>query len=229
MNDLTMRLENGTAWISMDDGKVNALSESLLGQLSAALKAAEEAQAIVVLSGRQGVFSAGFDMKTFAKGPEPSLRMLRAGADMIQQLLSYPFPVLTVAAGHAYPMGAFLMLSSDVRFAEAGPWRFGMNEVAIGLTVPRFALELARHKLTPPGFARITTAPMFESEEALRFGYIDRVISPDQLDSAVEDEVARFHTLDMEAYAGTKSRVNDAALHAIRRGIELDVAQFAAT
>ena len=45
-----------------------------------------------------------------------------------------------------------------------------MNEVAIGLTVPQFALEIARHRLTPAGFARITTAAMFGPDEALRHG-----------------------------------------------------------
>ncbi len=80
--------------------------------------------------------------------------MLRAGAELILRLLALPRPVLGVCTGHAYPMGAFLMLSADVRFAVAGEWRIGMNEVAIGLTVPGFAVELARHRLTPAGFER---------------------------------------------------------------------------
>jgi len=227
MDSITTTQKGDVCILTLDDGKVNALSEGLLGQLATALREAEEAEAVVVLGGRPGIFSAGFDMKTFAQGRDPSLRMLMAGANMIEQLLSYPFPVLTVAAGHAYPMGAFLMLSSDVRFAEAGPWRFGMNEVAIGLTVPRFALELARHKLTPPGFARITTAPMFEQEDALRFGYLDRVVSAGELQKAVEEEVQRLRSLDREAFVGTKSLVNDAALSAIRRGIQLDRDEFA--
>jgi enoyl-CoA hydratase len=113
-------------------------------------------------------------------------------------------------------MGAFLMLSADVRLGVAGPWRIGMNEVAIGLTVPRFAIELARHRLTAPGFARITTAPMFAPEEALRLGYLDRVLETGPLEDAVQEEASRLRALDAASFAATKARVNDRAIHAVR-------------
>ncbi|NIU77875.1 MAG: enoyl-CoA hydratase, partial [Gammaproteobacteria bacterium] len=95
-----------------------------------------------------------------------------AGARLVQRLLRFPRPVVTACTGHAYPMGAFLMLSADVRFGAEGPFRIGMNEVAIGLTVPGFAVELARHRLAPPGFGRVTTAKMFDPEEARHVGYL---------------------------------------------------------
>jgi enoyl-CoA hydratase len=120
------------------------------------------------------------------------------------------------------------MLSADVRLGVAGPWKIGMNEVAIGLTVPRFAVELARHRLTPPGFAQIATAPMFAPEDALRHGYLDRVLSADQLDGAVEAEVARLRTLDMPSFAGTKSRLNAPVLHAVRAAVEEEMRAVAA-
>ena len=109
----------------------------------------------------RGRLSAGFDLRTFERGLAAGVAMVRAGAELVLRLLAFPQPVLTVCTGHAYPAGAFLMLAADVRLGAAGPWRIGMNEVAIALTVPNFAVELARHRLTPPGFARITSAAMF--------------------------------------------------------------------
>jgi enoyl-CoA hydratase len=217
MNPKTrVEVEDGIAWITLDDGKVNALSSEMIGEIDGALDAAESAAAVTVVSGREGIFSAGFDLATFKRGPVESVQMLRAGAQLYLRLLAFPRPVLTVCAGHAYPAGAFLMLSADVRFGAAGPWRIGMNEVAIGLTVPRFAIELARHRLTPPGFARITTAPMFDPQEALRLGYLDRVLDVDQLASAVREEAQRLRALDMPSFAATKARINERAIHAIR-------------
>jgi enoyl-CoA hydratase len=142
--------------------------------------------------------------------------MVAAGARLIERLLAFPLPVLTVCTGHAYPMGAFLMLSADVRLGLAGPWRIGMNEVAIGITVPRFAVELARHRLTPPGFARITTAQLFDPEEARRLGYLDRVLEAGRLEDAVHEEASRLRALDMPSFAATKARINERALHAVR-------------
>jgi len=218
-NKTRVGIEDGIAWITLDDGKVNALSSEMIGEIGEALDAAEAAAAVTVVSGRDGIFSAGFDLPTFKRGFDASLEMVRAGAQLIERLLAFPHPVLTVCTGHAYPMGAFLMLSADVRLGVAGPWRIGMNEVAIGMTVPKFAVELARHRLTPPGFARITTAPMFTPEEALRLGYLDRVLDADRLAGAVQEEAARLRALDMPSFAATKARINERALHAVRAAL----------
>jgi enoyl-CoA hydratase len=213
-------IADGIARITIDDGKVNALSTALIAEIDAALDEAETAQAVTVLRGRAGTFSAGFDLPTFQRGLDATLAMLRAGAGLIQRLLAFPYPVLTVATGHAYPAGAFLMLAADVRLGVAGPFRIGMNEVAIGLTVPRFAIEIARHRLTPAGFARITTAPMFGPEEAMRLGYLDRVVEPGDLETAAAEEAARLRTLDRAAFAATKARVNEHALRAIAAAVD---------
>jgi enoyl-CoA hydratase len=223
-----IEIADGIATVTMDDGKVNALSTEMLGELAAALDAAEAAGAVVVLRGKSGMFSAGFDLPTFQRGLEATVAMLRAGAGMVERLLAFPRPVLTVCTGHAYPAGAFLMLAADVRFAVAGGWRIGMNEVAIGLTVPRFAIELARHRLTPPGVVRVGTAAMFAPDEALRLGYVDRVLDPDALDEAVRSEALRLRALDMASFAATKARLNEQVLAAIRAAVHAEIRVAAA-
>ena len=223
-----LAIEDGIARITLDDGKVNAMSSTMLGEIDAALGAAERAGAVVVLAGREGIFSAGFDLPTFARGRDASLAMVRAGAELVARLLAFPRPVLTVCTGHAYPMGAFLMLAADVRFGVAGPWRIGLNETAIGITVPKFAVELARHRLAPPGFARIPSAALFGPEEALRLGYLDRVLAPDQLAGAVEEEARRLRALDLPSFAATKARINERALSAVRAALEEEMRAVAA-
>jgi enoyl-CoA hydratase len=221
----TVEIANGIAHITMDDGKVNAMSTEMIAEIEAGLDAAEAAAAVVVLRGRQGIFSAGFDLGTFKKGFEATVEMLRAGAALIQRQLAFPFPILTACTGHAYPMGAFLMLSADARLGIAGPWRIGLNEVAIGLTLPKFAVELARHRLTPPGFARVSSATMFAPEQAMAVGYLDRVVAPEDLTEAVNEEAQRLRTLQMPHFAATKARINEQALRAIRSAVEEELPQ----
>ena len=222
-----LEIANGVARLTLDDGKVNALSTEMLAEIREALDAAEAAGAIVVLRGRDGMFSAGFDLKTFKKGPAETVAMLRAGAEAIVRLLTFPRPVLTLCAGHAYPAGAFLMMSSDVRFCVDGPWRIGMNEVAIGLTLPYFAIELARHRLTPPGFARLTTGALFPPDEARQFGYVDRIVAPSDAEDAVRAEVERLLALDMPSFGATKARVNEQAVRAIRAAVDAELKSVA--
>jgi enoyl-CoA hydratase len=199
----------------MDDGKVNAMSVEMLREIEGRLQEASAAGGPVVLRGRPGIFSAGFDMKTFARGPEASREMVLAGVRLIEGMLALPRPIVTVCTGHAYPMGAFLLLSADVRYGAEGAWNIGLNEVAIGLAVPQFAIELARHRLTPAGVARASTAAMFTPLEAARLGYLDYVLGAEQLDAAVRQETRRLARLDMQKYALTKARLNAPVLAAI--------------
>lgn len=220
---VTIGIQEGIAWITLDDGKVNALSTLRLGEIQAALDQAERADAVVVLRGRRGVFSAGFDLPTFQRGLDATVEMLRAGAQLVLRLLAFPRPVLVVCTGHAYPAGAFLMLAADVRLAVAGDHRIGLNETAIGLTVPRFALELTRHRLTPSGFALIQSAQMFGPEEARRLGYLDRVCTADALEAEVRGEAERLRDLDRASFMATKSRVHDRAIAAIAEAVEAEL------
>lgn len=211
----TLDIRDGAAWITLDDGKVNAMSLEMLRELEVQLENARRAGGPIVVKGRRGIFSAGFDLKTFGRGREASRQMVKAGVRVIEQMLACPRPIVTACTGHAYPMGAFLMLCADVRFGVAGDWNIGLNEVAIGLAVPQFAVELARHRLTPAGLMRVSTGAMFKPEEAARLGYLDYVVRAEDLDAAVRDEVQRLQKLDIKSYELTKARLNGPLLASI--------------
>jgi enoyl-CoA hydratase len=142
---------DGVASILLDDGKVNVMSIDMLSDIAAALDRAERAGGIAVLrSTRPGIFTAGFDLKVFAAGDVgKSLEMVKAGAELALRLMSFPLPIIGVMEGHAFPMGTFLLLACDVRIGARGPHRMGLNEVAIGISPPGFAIELARSRLHP--------------------------------------------------------------------------------
>src|SRR5258706_13715503 len=104
-------VDGAVATITMDDGKVNVLSSAMLGEINAALDRAEADADVVVLSGRPGVFSAGFDLPVLRERGEAAGSMLKAGFDLAERLLSFPAPVVIACSGHAIAMGAFLVLS----------------------------------------------------------------------------------------------------------------------
>jgi len=213
----TLTIEDSVARIRMDDGKVNAMDLTMLTELSGRFEEVAGNAAVTVLSGREGIFSAGFDLNTFKAGPEARNRMLEAGVQLILKILEHPQPVLTVCTGHAYPMGAFLMMSADLRLGITGDFRIGMNEVAIGLTIPEFALQLARARLNPAGFARVSTAAMFRPEQAVEMGYLDEVCLSADLPERVADAVQYLKKLDPAGYVGTKARMHRDLIAALRR------------
>ena len=154
---VTYELEDGVGIIRIDDGKRNALSPQVLKELYAAFDKAEADRATVVLTGREGVFSAGFDLKVMNRGGAAALGMLRAGYALPARVLAYPHPVVAACNGHSMAMGVFLMLSADYIIGTRGDFRISANEVAIGMTMPRVAAAVLRNRLTPAAFQRAVT------------------------------------------------------------------------
>jgi len=215
------------ATITMDDGKVNALSPAMLAELHAAFDRAREDGAIVVLAGRPGVFSAGFDLGVLRGGTAEAPDMLRSGFELSERLLTFPTPVVVACTGHALAMGLFLLLAGDHRLGVAGPYKLGANEVAIGMTLPRYAIEICRLRLNHSHFHRATvTAEIFDPEEAGRAGILDRVVPAEGLAASATAAATRLAGLDLPAFAATKQATRAAVLPVLRAAIEADDAAF---
>src|SRR5258708_1635104 len=209
------------ARITMDDGKVNVLSSAMLGALNDALDRAERDGVVVVISGRQGVFSAGFDLAVLRAGGPKATQVVRAGLELAERVLSFPTPVLIGCTGHAVAMGVFLLLSGDYRVGVTGSYKLTANEVAIGLTMPRTAVEICRQRLSPAHFNRATTlAEVFSPAEAVQAGFLDRVVSEDAFVQSTEGIAVELARLDMVSHAATKQRTRATALAAIHEAIE---------
>lgn len=217
------RLQDGVATITMNDGKVNVMSMRMLQSLSAAFRRAEADRAVVVLrSSIAGIFSAGFDLKIFAAGDaERSVEMVRTGAGLALQILTYPFPTIGVMEGHAYPMGTFLLLASDVRIGAQGPFRMGLNEVAIGISPPGFAVELARSRLHPAWLSRtVTLGEMYEPDDALVAGFLDKVVARSEVQGEIDKTAQALRGLHAPSHAMAKARLRRATAAAMRQAIE---------
>lgn len=213
------------AVLSMDDGKANVLSPSMLAELGAALDRAEADGLAVLLRGRPGMFSGGFDLATMRAGGPASVDMLLGGFALSARLLAFPAPVVVACTGHAIAMASFLVLSVDYRIGAAGPYKIGANETAIGLAMPHYGVEICRQRLTPAHFQRtVINAEIFSPEEAVAAGYLDKVVAPEALDDEARAVTGALAALDRATHTATKLRTREQALTAVRAAIELDAA-----
>jgi enoyl-CoA hydratase len=220
---VSYQVQDSVATIAMDDGKVNVLSVAMFAEVNSALDRAEADRAVVVLSGRQGVFSAGFDLRVLNAGGSEARTMVREGFQLGARLLAFPTPVVVACSGHALAMGSFLLLSVDYRVGAAGAYRIGANEVSLGITMPHFGIEISRQRLAPAHFHRaVITAEIYTPDEAVAAGFLDRVVPAEDLKSAALSTATRLAALNMEAHAATKLRARAQALTAVRAGIEAD-------
>lgn len=220
----TCELADGVLTVVMDDGKANALSFAMLEELSSALDAAVDAGAAVVLAGREGRFSGGFDLGVLTAFNDDSARLLRTGFELSHRLLSFPRPVVVAVTGHAYAMGSFLVLSGDYRIGAAGAdHRMTANEVAIGMALPHAALEVCRQRLTPACFERATIlAEVFGPDQAVDAGWLDAAVPESELLGEAQAKAAQLAGLDAKAHETTKLRSRHEMLARLEAAIERD-------
>ncbi len=200
--------EDGAHIITLDDGKVNALNKEKLDGLVAKLAECATDFAPVAIRGRRGIFSAGFDLKGFAAGPEIATAQLQAGKDAILAILRHPAPIVTLCEGHAYPMGAFLMLASDRAIGTEGEFVTGMNESAIGMALPIYPMILGAARLNSTGRKAVATSQLFSPHEAREVGYFDHVAAPDKVEALLEKIMGEMKGLNSGAFNANKSAMN---------------------
>lgn len=223
-NSVHYNLDGRVATIRIDDGKRNALAPEVLREIYAALDRAESDRAAIIITGRESVFSAGFDLKVMKRGGVKAIGMLRSGYALTARVMAYPHPVIAACNGHSFAMGVFLMLSADYVIGSRGDFRISANEVAIGLTMPRVAAAVLKHRLDPAAYQRaVTLSEEFNPEAALDAGFFDELVNPDDLKVRAEALADTFAALDERAHAASKRRIRAAVIRRIRSGLPLDL------
>jgi enoyl-CoA hydratase len=219
---VTTELQDEVAVVRFDDGKANAFSPTSMTALNAALDQAEKEAKAVVIVGRPGRFSGGFDLSVMRAGDAAAVaQMVRSGAELAARLYEFPKPVVIACSGHAIAMGAVLLLSADVRIGAQGDFKIGLNEVTIGMTLPTFAVELANDRLSRRHLQRAAAlAELYAPTDAVDAGFLDRVVAPEALLEEAVAEATRHAALDARAHHGTKQNLRAATVDRIRASLD---------
>lgn len=200
-------VNDGIVNIVMDDGKANALSAAMITDLNSAFDKAEKEGAVVILTGREGMFCGGFDLGEMGSGPQDALELVSEGSKLAHRILSFPRPVILLATGHTIAMGAFLALACDYRMIADGAYKVGLNETLIGMTMHNFGIELARYRLAKNYFNRcVINGEIFSPTGALHAGFFDRIVPANQMEMAGPMAADMFRQLNNDAFRNTKLR-----------------------
>lgn len=220
---VTCHIENQVATITIQNGKVNAISHQVVDELNHSLDLAEQAKAVVVLTGQAGMFSGGYDLKVMKESMSAAMALVEKGTTLTRRMLAFPYPVLVACSGHAVAKGAFLLLAGDYRIGVDGAFKIGLNEVAIGMTMHHGGVELARGRLAPVFFNRsVILAEMVSPKEAVSAGFLDKVVSEAEFAPTVQAIAQAMTKLDMQAHHQTKLKARAALLQVLDESIEKD-------
>lgn len=214
------------AIIRIDDGKANALDIATLGAIRDGLERAEQEASAVLLTGRPGRLSAGFNLAVFQNdGPDAARAMVTAGVELALQIARHPTPVVVGCTGHALAMGAVLLMAADLRVGAEGAFKIGFNEVAIGMATPIFLMEFARERLSKRHLSRATVhAEVYSPESAVDAGFFDRIVPEVDLASTALAEANRLGQLPRGAFVRTRKIMRSEVLEKIEATLADDLA-----
>jgi enoyl-CoA hydratase len=224
---VTTTVDDGVAVVRFDDGKANVLSFAAIDALDAALDRAEAEARAVCLVGREGRLCAGFDLSVMTAGPEAAQDLVARGGRLLMRVYRHPQPVVVAVTGHALAAGALLVLACDVRIGADVPAKIGLNETAIGMALPLFAVALAEDRLAPNALVRATlAAELVDPRGAVEPGWLDRVVPADRVEAEAVAEARRLAAYSARAYSQTKETLRAPTVERVLAGSEADLARF---
>ena len=213
---------DGVLDVRLDDGGPNVLRPEVCDALSAALDAHPDAP--VLLRGRDGMFSAGLDLRWMVSHPPTEIGvLLRACGRMLMSVWTHPRPVVVAATGHAIAAGTMLAMCGDhIVAAEGGAW--GLNETTNGMEIPRFGIELAEAHLSPRDLdVLLVPGERLDAARAVAVGMADVLCPPGEVLARAEERLAVLAALPAAAYAGNKQRIRGARAARVLAELDADI------
>ena len=217
----TLKNEDNISILTLDDGKANVFSPEMSQHINECLDDVPTEEGCLIITGREGMFSAGFDLKVMMSSPENAADMVKSGFNLLLKIFTFPRPIVAACSGHAIALGAFLLCSCDHRIGIKGDFKIGANELRNNMIIPTPILELAKFKLTKPHKQRaLLNAEMYSIEDAIAPGYLDEVTEHEKLMDLALAKAKDLATLAHPQYQQTKKLDQEDVAAKISAGID---------
>ena len=198
-------LDENVAVLRFDDGKANVVSHAFIDALFEGLDRAEKEASAVIISGREGMFSGGFDLEEFKKGPEATAALAGHGFQMLTRLFAHPQPLLVACTGHAVAAGAFMLLAADNRIGVEGKFKITLPETAIGMVFPTVLRELVDARVSNRHKTRaLIQSQVYDPAGAVDAGFLDEIVPAEQLQAYVMTMAKKLAQLPTKIYGQNK-------------------------
>lgn len=222
--NVTLNLSDDLACITLDDGKKNAITTEAVTDINDALDEADEKAKAIVIAGRPGSFCAGFDMATLmGDDPEAAMSLALGGTRLVLRLYEDPKPVVAACTGHAFTIGAFWLLACDTRIGEAGNFKLGFNETAMGMNLGPWCLAIMKSRInTSYLVSTIAQGKLYNPEQAVRAGILDELAAEGASIEAALKEAAKLAAYPAQAYAHNKLALRSEVLEVMQKDIYPD-------
>ena len=202
----TLTSDGDVSIITLNDGKANVFSPEMSKAVSSLLDQVPEDKGSLVITGRPGIFSAGFDLKIISSGDSDAVAlMVKAGFTLLARIYNFPRPVIAACSGHGVALGAFLLCCADYRIGAKGQFIVQANETRNNMSIPTPILEISKSRIAKTHWYRaILNAEAYPVENAIEPGYLDEVTDAENLMNRAMEVANDLATLGHPHYKITK-------------------------
>ncbi len=216
-------LKDNIAVITFDNGKANAVNPDFMDAIDTFLDQAQSEADAVVITGRSGMFSAGYDLKILQADPTAGLAMINRGFVMLNRFYAFPKPVVAACEGHAIGLGAFLLLVADTRLGADSDYVVRLPETAIAMPFSELLLAIAKARIAPlEHMKRIVQSVPCTPSEAVSAGFLDALVPTEQLMPAALIVARELAELPAKYYAQNKLDVRKESLKIMAESLSVD-------
>jgi len=222
--------EGALLTVTLSRPPANAIDETLVRALLKTIREAEADPDLrgLLITGAPGLFSAGLDVpRLVSLDRETMAGFWREFNDLLLALLDTPLVTMTAISGHAPAGGCVLAIMTDYRMMAEGPFKIGLNEVAVGIAMPRGVAEVFRSIVGHRRAERLgLTGALMDAQEALRIELVDELVAPEELMSRAKDRITDWMSRAPGAFEGTKSAFRQTLVSELRTSQFADEERF---
>ncbi len=208
MNTIKVNIKDKIAVLQLDRGRSNAINAEMVSELSQMVLNIDKDDNIagLIITGKEGFFSAGLDLIELYNYDEPSIRQFWIDfLNLVKILVAFRKPMVAAISGHSPAGGCVLAICSDYRVMSEGKYIIGLNEVPVGIIVPQSIFHLYSFWLgNAAAYRNMLEGKLMNTEEALASGLIDELVKPESILHAAERRIQKYIQMDSTTWQQSK-------------------------
>ena len=208
METLKLAQKENYSILTFDRGKSNPMNLQMFEEMIDVLKSLknDERSKGLIITGKENFYSSGLDLPEIMTYDKAKTKLFwKTFMDLVIELVSYPKPLVAAITGHAPAGGCIVAIACDYRIMGGGNYKIGLNEVPVGIVVPRhifelYAFWLGKHR----AYQFLMEGKLMNPQQASDAGLVDVVVPVDQVLETAERKIAHYLKFDQKTWSASK-------------------------
>lgn len=208
METLQLTQKENYSILTFDRGRSNPMNMLMFEEMIEVLKSLknDDNSKGLIIAGKENFFSSGLDLPEIMTYDRAKTKLFwKVFMELVIELVSYPKPLVAAITGHSPAGGCVVAIACDYRIMGGGNFKIGLNEIPVGLIVPRhifdlYSFWLGKHR----AYQFLMEGRLMNPQQASDAGLVDVVVPVEQVLETAERKMAHYLKFDHKTWSITK-------------------------